>query len=89
VDWIVVRAATFKGKVHMQLEIDIKVDFAFKWTFGKQERIKNLRIFELPKFQKHLEDLTTGLDQWLYLIRHSPKLDPQSPPAEFTLPAWR
>jgi hypothetical protein len=36
-----------------------------------------------------VRDLVDGLDQWLYLIRHSENLDPRSPPSQFTVPEVR
>jgi predicted transposase/invertase (TIGR01784 family) len=39
-----------------------------------------LHILELPKFHKKLDELTTPLDQWLYLLRHGEELDAQAVP---------
>ena len=43
-------------------------------------------ILELPKFTKTLAELTTGLDIWLYFLRHAEKIDTDKVPAELQQP---
>ena len=38
-------------------------------------------ILELPKFTKSAEQLTSGLDNWLYFLRHEEKMDSADLPA--------
>jgi predicted transposase/invertase (TIGR01784 family) len=41
-----------------------------------------LHLLELPKFTKSAEELTSGLDLWLYFLRHAEKMDLDAlPPA--------
>jgi predicted transposase/invertase (TIGR01784 family) len=43
-------------------------------------------VLELPKFRKTAEDLTSGLDIWLYFLRHAEKMDPEALPAALQRP---
>jgi len=38
-------------------------------------------LLELPKFTKAAAELTTGLDVWLYFLRHAEMMDPEALPA--------
>jgi predicted transposase/invertase (TIGR01784 family) len=38
-------------------------------------------ILQLPKFNKELNELKTGLDIWLYFLRNAEKIDPDALPA--------
>ena len=38
---------------------------------------------ELPKFTKQATELASGLDIWLYFLRHAEKIDTESLPAVF------
>jgi predicted transposase/invertase (TIGR01784 family) len=38
-------------------------------------------VLELPKFTKTAEELTSGLDIWLYLLRHAATMDLENLPA--------
>src|SRR5438105_3272522 len=40
-------------------------------------------ILELPKFTKPVTELATGLDIWLYFLRHAEKMDTEALPAAF------
>ena len=44
-------------------------------------------IFELPKFTKSLNELVTGLDKWLYFLRHGETIDSKAVPPELQQPA--
>ena len=50
-------------------------------------------ILELPKFTKSEEELASGLDKWLYFLRHAEKIDMQAVPAGLQQPLvlrpWR
>jgi predicted transposase/invertase (TIGR01784 family) len=48
-----------------------------------------LHILELPKFHKRVDELTTPLDRWLYLLRHGEELDPQAVPVSLDVPEVR
>jgi len=39
-----------------------------------------IHFFELPKFQRPLEELTTPLESWLYFLRYAEDLNPESLP---------
>ncbi len=43
-------------------------------------------FFELPKFRKTAEELTTGLDIWLYFLRHAAKIDLEAVPTTMQSP---
>jgi predicted transposase/invertase (TIGR01784 family) len=43
-------------------------------------------ILELPKFTKSLSELKTGLDIWLYFLRHAEKMDTEALPPELQQP---
>ena len=38
-------------------------------------------LLELPKFTKSADELASGLDIWLYFLRHAPKMDTDALPA--------
>ena len=38
-------------------------------------------ILELPKFTKSADELVTGLDVWLYFLRHAATMDTEALPA--------
>jgi hypothetical protein len=38
-------------------------------------------LLELPKFTKSAEQLSSGLDRWLYFLRHAEKIDTVAVPA--------
>src|SRR5437773_1666799 len=40
-------------------------------------------ILELPKFTKSVAELTSGLDIWLYFLRHAEKMDMEALPPAF------
>jgi predicted transposase/invertase (TIGR01784 family) len=42
-----------------------------------------LHILELPKFTKSASELTSGLDIWLYFLRHAEKMDTEALPLAF------
>lgn len=42
-----------------------------------------LHLLELPKFTKSEAELSSGLDSWLYFLRHAEKIDTAAPPAAF------
>ena len=43
-------------------------------------------ILELPKFKKSADELTSGLDIWLYFLRHAAKIDTEAIPAALQQP---
>jgi len=43
-------------------------------------------LLELPKFTKTAEELTSGLDIWLYFLRHAAKMDTEALPAALQQP---
>ena len=43
-------------------------------------------ILELPKFAKSVEELASGLDKWLYFLRHAAKMDTEAVPAALQQP---
>src|SRR6202011_2574576 len=43
-------------------------------------------ILELPKFTKSPTELRTGLDIWLYFLRHAEKMDSEALPAALQQP---
>jgi predicted transposase/invertase (TIGR01784 family) len=46
----------------------------------------DFHILELPKFKKRPEELTTGLDIWLYFLRHAATMDTDAIPPALQLP---
>jgi predicted transposase/invertase (TIGR01784 family) len=48
-----------------------------------------MHLFELPKFTKSAEELTSALDRWLYLLRHGADLDPDALPSTLDVPEIR
>jgi predicted transposase/invertase (TIGR01784 family) len=46
-------------------------------------------LLELPKFTKSATELATGLDTWLYFLRHAEKIDPEALPAALEQPLVR
>jgi predicted transposase/invertase (TIGR01784 family) len=48
-----------------------------------------VHFFELPKFQRPLEELTTPLESWLYFLRYAESLNPQSLPGSLDTPEMR
>jgi hypothetical protein len=48
-----------------------------------------IHFFELPKFQRPLESLTTPLEAWLYFLRYAEDLNPQSLPEPLDTPEIR
>jgi hypothetical protein len=40
-----------------------------------------LHVLELPKFTKQITELQSGLDIWLYFLRHAAKMDTEGLPA--------
>ena len=53
----------------------------FAWTEDVE-----LHILELPKFTKAAEELTPGLDIWLYFLRHAAKINTEALPAALQQP---
>ena len=49
----------------------------------------SIHFFELPKFQRPLEDLTTPLEAWLYFLRYADGLNPESLPESLDTPEIR
>jgi predicted transposase/invertase (TIGR01784 family) len=45
-----------------------------------------LHTLELPKFRKTDAELTSGLDIWLYFLRHAEKIDPEALPKTLDRP---
>jgi predicted transposase/invertase (TIGR01784 family) len=45
-----------------------------------------IHVLELPKFTKSVTELTSGLDIWLYFLRHAAKMDPDALPAVLQRP---
>jgi predicted transposase/invertase (TIGR01784 family) len=43
-------------------------------------------ILELPKFKKSAAELESGLDNWLYFLRHAEKMDTEAMPAALRQP---
>jgi predicted transposase/invertase (TIGR01784 family) len=43
-------------------------------------------LLELPKFTKAAEELSSGLDIWLYFLRHAAKMDTEALPAALQQP---
>jgi predicted transposase/invertase (TIGR01784 family) len=43
-------------------------------------------VLELPKFKKTVKELTSGLDFWLYFLRHAGKMDTDALPPELRRP---
>ena len=39
-----------------------------------------IHVFELPKFDRQAEQLTSELERWLYFLRHGDQLDPDELP---------
>ena len=48
-----------------------------------------IHFFELPKFQRPLEALTTPLEGWLYFLRYAEDLNPESLPEPLDTPEIR
>ena len=48
-----------------------------------------IHFFELPKFQRPLEALTTPLEAWLYFLRYAEDLNPESLPEPLDTPEIR
>jgi predicted transposase/invertase (TIGR01784 family) len=48
-----------------------------------------LHVLELPKFTKSAQELTSGLDVWLYFLRHAETIDPEALPAAMNRPLVR
>jgi predicted transposase/invertase (TIGR01784 family) len=48
-----------------------------------------IHFFELPKFQRPLESLTTPLEAWLYFLRYAEDLNPESLPEPLDTPEIR
>jgi predicted transposase/invertase (TIGR01784 family) len=46
-------------------------------------------VLELPRFTKSAAELRTGLDVWLYFLRHAAKIDPEALPAALDQPLVR
>jgi predicted transposase/invertase (TIGR01784 family) len=46
-------------------------------------------VLELPKFQKAPAELASGLDVWLYFLRHAERMDPEALPAALDRPLVR
>jgi predicted transposase/invertase (TIGR01784 family) len=46
-------------------------------------------VLELPKFTKSAAELQTGLDVWLYFLRHAEKIDTEALPAALDRPLLR
>lgn len=57
-------------------------------TFAFTEDLA-LRILELPKFTRSVEQLTEPLDVWLYFLRHGAQLDHGALPEALNLPGIR
>jgi len=49
----------------------------------------SIHFFELPKFQRTVEELTTPLDAWLYFLRSAESLDPEALPGPLDTPEIR
>ena len=48
-----------------------------------------IHIIELPKFTAAVEQLRSGLDAWLYFLRHAAQLDSDALPAALDVPPIR
>ena len=48
-----------------------------------------IHVLELPKFTKTPRELVTGLDRWLYFLKHGQDLDPAELPGEIDSPEIR
>ncbi|MDQ2730994.1 MAG: Rpn family recombination-promoting nuclease/putative transposase [Armatimonadota bacterium] len=48
-----------------------------------------IHLFELPKFNKSAEEITTGLDRWLYFLRHAQEMDRSILPETMDMPVIR
>jgi predicted transposase/invertase (TIGR01784 family) len=46
-------------------------------------------VLELPKFKKTADELTSGLDVWLYFLRNAERMDPEALPAALDRPLVR
>jgi predicted transposase/invertase (TIGR01784 family) len=45
-----------------------------------------VHLFELPKFHKTPPELSSGLDIWLYFLRHAEKMDAEALPKKLSVP---
>ena len=53
----------------------------FAWTDDME-----IHVLELPKFTKTAEEVQSGLDRWLYFLRHAAKIDTEAVPAALQQP---
>lgn len=53
------------------------------WDAERKMRLTDrlaIHVFELPKFDRQAEQLTSELERWLYFLRHGDQLDPDELP---------
>ena len=72
--------ATGYHGLYEMLDQTTKVRFSDHWQ---------LHLFELPKFQKSAEELTTDIERWTYFLQHGNELDPAALPAALQIPEVR
>ena len=73
------QATGYHGLYEM-LDQTTKVRFSDHWQ---------LHLFELPKFQKSAEELTTDIERWTYFLQHGNELDPAALPTALQIPEVR
>jgi len=84
-----------EGQDYLELMPTISISFLDHVLFPQAPdyhlrfRLLEFHILELPKFTKSTADLTTGLDAWLYFLRHAATMDTEALPAALQQPLVR